>query len=131
MTEEDIPKPLRGWMNHVFSSGCHTGDDYKAFQNEYARWLRKALKGYSVDVHRNHYEFSAVITRKGGNGKPDRHVYLSISDVRFFPKEWYSRVLMRTMAHAEDWTGGTNTYCAIGYIPTRVEELMSEMEGTC
>lgn len=128
MTEEDVPEPLRGWMNHVFSSGCYAGDDYLKFQNAYARWLRKVLKGYSVKMNRNHYEFSAVITRKGGNGKPDRHVYLSISDVRFFPKAWYSRVLMRTMAHAEDWTGGTNTYCAIGYIPQRVEELMSEME---
>ena len=116
MTEEDVPKPLRGWMNHVFSSGCYTGDDYKAFQNEYARWLRKALKGYSVDVHRNHYEFSAVITRKGGNGKPDRHVYLYISDVRFFPKAWYSRCscaqwpMRRTGQVARTHTAQSDTY---------------------
>lgn len=125
MTEEEIPEPLRGWERHVFSSGCCTGEDYLSFQNAYARWLRKALKRYAVKVYRNHYEFSAVITRKGENGNPDRHVYMSISDVRFFPKAWYSRVLMRTMENAEDWTGGDNTYCSIGYIPTRVEELMA------
>ena len=129
MTEEDIPEPLRKWLGHEFSSGCCTGDDYLEFQEAYRRWLRKALKRYTVKMNKNHYEFSAVITRKGVNGKPDRHVYLSISDVRFFPKSWYSRVLARTMEHAEDWTGGPNTYCAVGYIPQRVDELMTEMDG--
>ena len=125
MTEEDIPEPMRNWFGHVFSSGCYTGPDYLAFQDSYARWLRKALKGYRVTVNMGHYEFSAVIIRKGAAGMPDRHVYMSISDVRYFPKSWYSSVLMRTMSHAEDWAGGENTYCAIGYIPKRVEELMS------
>jgi len=129
MDIQDLPEELRPWWNHAFSSGCYTGDDYKAFENAYAKWLRKALPGYSVDVHRNHYEFSAVVTRKCSEDRPIRHVYLSISDVRFFPKAWYSRVLARTMEHAEDWTGGTNTYCAIGYIPKRVDELMAQMDG--
>jgi hypothetical protein len=128
MTREDIPEPLRGWFGYEFSSGPYTGEDYKKFQNAYARWLRKALPKYKVDVHRNHYEFSAVITRKGGDSGPDRHVYLSISDVRAFPTEWYTRVLMRTMGHAEDWTGGRNRYCSIGYIPKLADELMEEMD---
>ena len=128
MTKEDIPEPLRGWFGYKFSSGCYTGDDYIAFENAYAKWLRKALPGYSVDMHRNHYEFSATIVRKGAGGIPDRYVYLSISDVRAFPKEWYSRVLVRTMDHAKDWTGGPNTYCAIGDIPKRVDELMAQMD---
>lgn len=128
MTKEDIPEPLRGWFGHEFSSGYFPGEDYRAFQGEYAKWLRKALPGYSVDVHRNHYEFSAVVTRKCSEGRPTRHVYLAISDVRFFPKSWYSSVLVRTMEHATDWTGGRNTYCAIGYIPKRVDELMAQMD---
>lgn len=128
MTVDDIPEPLRRWANHEFSSGCYTGDDYKAFQDAYAKWLREALPGYSVDVHRNHYEFSAVVARKCSEAGPTRHVYLSISDVRFFPKAWYSRVLVRTMEHEKDWTGGPNTYCAIGYIPKRVDELVAQMD---
>lgn len=128
MDIQDLPEELRPWWNHEFSSGWFPGEDYKAFQDAYAKWLRKALPGYSVDVHRNHYEFSAVVTRKCTEDRPTRHVYLSTSDVRFFPKAWYSRVLVRTMEHAEDWTGGTNTYCAIGYIPKRVDELMAQMD---
>ena len=127
MNIQDLPEELRPWWDHEFSSGPYTGEDYKKFQNAYARWLRKALPKYKVDMHRNHYEFSAVITRKGGAG-PDRHVYLAISDVRFFSKEWYSRVLMRTMEHAKDWTGGRNRYCSIGYIPKLADELMEEMD---
>lgn len=129
MTKEDIPEPLRGWFGHEFSSGPYTGGDYRKFQNAYARWLRKALPKYKVDVHRNHYEFSAVITRKGAGGLPDRHVYLAISDVRHFPGAWYSSVLMRTMAHAEDWVGGRNMYCSIGYVPKMADKLMEEMDG--
>lgn len=128
MDIQDLPEELRPWWNHEFSSGCYTGDDYKAFENAYAKWLRKALTGYSVDMHRNHYEFSATIMWKGSGGIPDRYVYLSIGDVRAFPKDWYSRVLVRTMAHAKDWAGGPNTYCAIGDIPTRVDELMAQMD---
>lgn len=129
MTEEDIPEPLRPWRDHVFSSGPYTGEDYKKFQNAYARWLRKTLPKYTVDVHRNHYEFSAVITRKGGHAGPDRHVYLSITDVRHFPGAWHSSVLMRTMANAKDWIGGRNNYCSIGYVPKMADKLMEEMDG--
>lgn len=129
MTKEDIPEPLRGWFGYEFSSGPFTGGDYRKFETAYARWLRKALPKYKVDVHRNHYEFSAVITRKGGHAGPDRHVYLSISDVRHFPGAWHSSVLMRTMAHAEDWVGGRNRYCSIGYVPKMADKLMEEMDG--
>ena len=127
MTKEDLPKELQPWWDHEFSSGGTTGPDYKEFQAAYGRWLRKALKGYKVNVLGNHYEFSAVITRKGGAG-PDRHVYLSISDVRFFPHQWAQHVLVRTMAHEKDWTGGPNTYCGVNGIPERVGELMAKMD---
>lgn len=128
MTKRDIPRPLQGWWGHRFSSGPYTGEDYETFQAEYGRWLRRRLPKYKVDISGGHYEFSAVITKKGGDGAPDRHVYLSISDVRYFPADWYGNVLVRTMKHAEDWCGGTNTYCGIKGIPKRVDELMAEME---
>ena len=129
MTKEDLPKELQPWWDHEFSSGGTTGPDYKEFQAAYGRWLRKALKGYRVTVLGNHYEFSAVVTKKGEGGSPDRFVYLSISDVRFFPREWAQHVLVRTMAHEKDWTGGPNTYCGVNGIPERVGELMARMGG--
>ena len=128
MNKEELPKQLQPWWDHEFSTGCTTGLDYRKFQADYGRYLRKALPGYRVDMHGNHYEFSAVITKKGEDGAPDRYVYLSISDVRFFPRAWASNVLVRTMEHAEDWTGGRNQYCSIGHIPQLVDELMAEMD---
>ena len=124
MAAEDTPEPLRKWLGHVFSSGCYKGDDYKAFQSEYGRWLKKVMPQYRVTVNGNHYEFSAVVERRGSDGEPSRFVYVSISDVRFFPQAWASHVLVRTMEHAEDWIGGHNTYCTAAGIPARVDELM-------
>lgn len=129
MTKEDVPEPLRGWFGHEFSSGPYTGEDYRKFEAAYARWLRKALPKYKVDVHRNHYEFSAVITKPGSGDVPDRHVYMSISDVRFFPGRWADSILVRKMRHAEDWTGLRNGYCRIDKIKEMVDGLfMSSWE---
>lgn len=124
MTEEDTPETLRKWLNHTFSSGCYTGEDYTKFQSEYFRWLKKAMPQYKVTVSGNHYEFSAVVERAGNDGEPSRFVYISISDVRAFPQAWARHVLVRTMKHAKDWVGGSNTYCTAAGIPARVDELM-------
>ena len=40
----------------------------------------------------------------------DRYIYMSISDVRYFPCEWVENILIRTMQHDKDWSGGTNHY---------------------
>ena len=37
-------------------------------------------------------------------------MYMSISDVRYFPCEWVENILIRTMQHDKDWSGGTNHY---------------------
>lgn len=127
MTEEDIPEKLRPWWNHEFSTGGTTGPDYKQFENAYARYLRKVLPGYKIEMNRNHYEFSAVIKKPGNGAVRDKFVYLSISDVRFFPHLWADKILVRTMKHAKDWTGGPNTYCTINGIADRVNELMGRI----
>lgn len=127
MTQEDLPKELQPWWSHEFSSGGTTGPDYRKFQAAYGRYLKRALRGYKVKMSGNHYAFSAVVTKEGADGSPDRHVYLSISDVRFFPHWWAKRVLARTMAHAKDWTGGPNTYCDVNGIPKHVDRLMAQM----
>ena len=35
---------------------------------------------------------------------------MSISDVRYLPNEWVDNILIRTMKHDKDWTGGMNYY---------------------
>ena len=124
LDKSDLPRPLQKYWGHQFSSGTRPGPDYIAFQAAYGRWLKKLLPEYEVDMHKNHYEFSCVICKKGTGGAPDKYVYLSISDVRFFHGEWIYNILIRTMKHAKDWTGGTNGFCQIDQIKERVDELM-------
>lgn len=102
---------IEKWLHHTFSSGGETGNDYKAFQREAKNNLKKQAKTAGFVLHRflpGHYEFSAVL-RDEATGE---FVYIAVSDVRFFPAEWYHRVLYRTMAHDEDWRGGTNLQCS-------------------
>ena len=126
MTKEDLPKTLQPYWNHEFSSGGTTGQDYKQFQAKYRNWLRKELSGYSVTLLPNHYEFSAVIEKPAAGAEPARYVYLSISDVRAFPRQWATRILVRTMRHAKDWTGGYNNYCGITGVRDTVDRLMQD-----
>lgn len=98
------------WKNYRFSSGTTTGNDYKQFQKEMKSDLKKQAKKEHFVVYKflpNHYEFSAVLKKED----IEKYIYISISDVRFFINEWYNRVLIRTMEHDKDWTGGSNQYC--------------------
>lgn len=126
--KQDLPPPLRKYWDHKFSSGPCTGPDYRSFQSSYWRWLRKILKpaGYKLDTHGNHYEFSCVVTRKGEDGRPDRYVYISISDVRFFPREWAGQVMVRQMRHPTDWCGCMNHFVPMTKIKEEVDALMDK-----
>ena len=101
---------LEKWLGYKFSSGCTTGEDYKKFQRAAKSELKKMATENGMTLHKfnpNHYEFSAVLK----DTESDTFMYVSISDVRFFPDEWYREVLYRTMKHDHDWTGGHNNYC--------------------
>lgn len=76
-------KDLEKYVNYEFSSGCYTGDDYKSFQTKYINYLRSICKNNHwrlVNVGKNHYCFSAFI-----KSAENKCVYISISDVRYFP----------------------------------------------
>lgn len=101
---------IEQWLCYQFSTGSETGQDYKNFEKQARKDLsvRAKAAGYTlVKFNNNHYCFSAVLRRVESGA----YVYISISDVRFWPDEWYSHVLYRTMRHATDWTGGMNHYC--------------------
>lgn len=102
---------MQKWLGHTFSTGTSTGQDYLQFQKEAKRDLKKqaSMAGYELySFSKNHYCFSAVLQHK----KTGEFVYISIPDVHAFPDAWFIKVLYRSMAHAEDWTGGLNNYCA-------------------
>ena len=116
----ELPTSLRPFVDYTFSSGGITGDDYKSFQRKYKNYLEKILpEGYSIcSWNKNHYQFSAVIEYNG------RYVYMSISDVRYWQNEWFTNILVRTMKHEKDWTGGTNTYASIFNLSNRIQRLI-------
>lgn len=114
---------IEKWLGYQFSSGSYPGADYLTFQKEAIRELRKMVKpDFSATVYKNHYEFSAVLSLVD-TGKL---VYLDIGDVRSYGDPWYNRVLIRTMAHDKDWTGGPNHYCKWPEIKTTALKLIEE-----
>lgn len=105
--KSELPKSLWPFVNYVFSSGVYSGDDFKSFNIKYKNAIRKLLpNGYEIHSwNKGHYDCSAVIKDNVG-----RYIYMSISDVRYFINNWIDNILIRTMKHEKDWTGGGNHY---------------------
>lgn len=120
--KSEVPTTLRPFVDYHFSSGCVTGSDYTSFQMKYKNFLKKNLPaGYSIAKwNKNHYQFSCVIEKNG------KYVYLSISDVRYWQNEWFTNILVRTMKHDADWTGGHNQYASIFNLIDKVQKVMAE-----
>ena len=119
-------KDLKKYLNYEFSSGCYTGEDYKAFQTKYINFLKAICRNNRwklVNVGKNHYCFSAFI--KGGT--ENKYVYLSISDVRYFSNEWYKHILIRTAKNEVDYHGGFNQYTSLENLEWNVAKLLGEL----
>lgn len=103
--KSELPKTLQPFVNYVFSSGGYAGDDFKTFNIKYKNAIKKLLPyGYEICLwNRGHYYCSAAIKDNYG-----RFIYMNCADVRYFPNEWAEDILIRTMKHDKDWTGGTN-----------------------
>ena len=69
---------------------------------------RVGISNVNMSKIKNHYCFSVFIRNQAGN-----HLYLSISDVRFWKNEWFNRILIRTAAHEKDYYGGGNNYTSL------------------
>lgn len=113
------------WLNHTFSSSTSPLPDYIQFQKEMRKDLRKQAEQNNMVLHsfnKNHYEFTAVLKDK----ETDNFMYVSISDVRFWKNEWYNHVLIRTMEHEKDWTGGSNHYCNWLEVGVKTRELLNQ-----
>lgn len=103
--KSELPKSLQPFVNYRFSSGGYIGDDFKSFNTKYRNAIKRMLpNGYEIHSwSRGHYYCSAVIKDVDG-----RFIYMSIGDVRYFPNKWAEDILIRTMNHDKDWTGGVN-----------------------
>ena len=112
---------LEKYLNYEFSSEGYTGEDYKSFQRKYINYLRTLCKesGWELIVSgKSHYWFSVFIRNQAGN-----HLYISISDVRFWKNEWYNRILIRTAKNEKDHRGGNNHYTSLPNLTQTAEWL--------
>lgn len=112
---------MRRYQNYEFSSGPRAGADYIQFQNKYINHLRSICRANGwvlVNVGRNHYCFSTFI--RDGN----RYVYLSISDVRYFPNQWYNHILIRNAKNEKDYHGGQNRYCTLEGLTEAIKKCL-------
>ena len=113
---------VKSYINHRFESSCYRTEEYINFERQCRKELKSMLAERGINLHKflpNHFEWSAVL-EKGG-----KFVYVRISDVRYF--NWYNSVLIRTMAHDTDWTGGSNNYCYFDKIGEYADNLFSKM----
>lgn len=123
ITEEEveIPSTLKGFFYWEFSSGCTTGSDFKEFARLFKNYVLKnkpeesRIVGFSI----GHYFVSGFLEKNG------KYAYFSISDVRYFPTDWYQRILIRTATHEKDYTGGSNQYTTLENFREAVKQLVS------
>lgn len=114
---------LEKYINYEFSSGCYTGEDYKTFERKYINYLKSLCKNEGwelVNVGKNHYEFSVFFKYK------EKFVYMRISDVRFFPNEWYNHILVRTAESEKDYHGGWNQYTSLTNIVDKIKNIFDK-----
>jgi hypothetical protein len=114
-----------GYLNHEFESSCYRTNDYISFERKYRNYIKKNLpSGYSLhSFNGNHFEFSCVIETAARG-----FIYLSISDVRFFPNQWYNDILIRSMKHPKDWTGDSNRRARLNTLTEDISTLGKQME---
>lgn len=115
---------INKWLNHKFENlGTVVSTDYKQFQKEYKAIIKQIAKENDFDIYTfnsNHYEFSCVLKHT----ETLQFIYISISDVRFFPNQWCNHILFREMEHETDWKGKTNKYCNLNELSASIGSLV-------
>lgn len=114
---------LQKYLNYEFSTDCYTDNDYKSFQTKYINYLKNVCTENNWELVRtmkNHYTFSVFIKSK------EKYVYLSISDVRFNPNNWWYCVLIRTAQNDNDFTGGQNNFTDLPKLTNKIKYLFGE-----
>lgn len=119
-TKTPIIMTIKQYQGHKFQTSCDKTKEYADFEKQCKKELKAQCKKEGFNLHSfnpNHFEWSAVFEKDG------KFIYVSLSDVRYW--NWYDKMLIRTMAHDKDWSGGTNRYCSfdeIGSTATRLHE---------
>jgi len=113
---------VKDYKNTNFVSSCERTEQYVKFERLCKSEIKKQCKDNGINLHKfngNHFCWSAVLEKDG------KFIYVSMSDVRFFGN-WYDAILIRTMAHEKDWSGGANHYCSFDEIGKQALQLHRE-----
>ena len=87
--------------------GGVTSPSYKSFERKYKNYLNKLCKNHGWELVKfspNHYCFSCFVK------SDETYIYLSVSDVRYFSKDWYNTILVRYAKDDKDYRGESNNY---------------------
>lgn len=106
------------WFEHQFTSSSVKTPEFKAFANAFRADIRALCPGWTpVNFNTGHFYVSGFLERFG------KYVYFSASDVRYYPREWYNHVLIRTAKGPGDYTGGPNNYTSLPNIERAIARL--------
>lgn len=115
-------KSVKQYIAHQFESSSIRTQEYTAFESLCKKELKKQCENVGFNLHAfkpNHFEWSAVLEKDG------KFVYVRLNDVRYW--DWYNNILIRTMAHDKDWTGGINHKCSFDEIGKKATYLWERM----
>ncbi|MDF2841644.1 MAG: hypothetical protein K0R00_70 [Herbinix sp.] len=100
--------------------GTDESDEMKQFFKDLKSDIKKALGSKGIKIIRmkpNYYSTTIVV----GDGK-EKYAYISFGDMRWNGL-WNSQILVRTMKHDKDWSGGHNNFVNYDGIPDKILEL--------
>ncbi len=115
------------WQSSILEdAGSYVSKEYRNFQTALVREISKYATAVGAKVVSNlkgHYDTSCFVGRNG------RFVYIShsstLSRMGSGVRIELDSFLIRTARHAKDYTGGSNRYCGISELQSRIDELLS------
>lgn len=114
-------RKLDSWLGTTFVSSSAKTEQFRQFAQAFRREMKQMLpKHLSIAAFSVGHFYVSGFIRNGNTGKL---AYFSISDVRFWPGEWYTKVLVRTAKSTKDFTGGMNQYVPFYGLPVKLLDL--------
>ena len=114
-------KKLIQWRGTTFESSTTLTEQYSKFN----RWFKRVMKSIAKNLwweitwfKPNHFCTSWFIT------VGDKHVYISISDVRYFKDAWIDNILIRTASDTKDYTWWGNNHVELKNLRATAEKLL-------
>lgn len=105
-----LPEFVVKWRGHEFQSSTGLTEEFAAFAKEFKKAITQEMTdAFVVTFHRDHFEVSGFLQNK----QTENWVYWHVSDVRFFPDEWVTHVLVRMSTGNHDFGGGPNQYTVL------------------